>query len=313
MPRTDLVDAQLRPALEARLEAVPGGYGAIADIVRRRAVVEAMAAGAEPAEPVAVHRTDHTVNGHPQVSVRVYHPTEVGAALPGIYYIHGGGMVQGSVAGADADAAILCAQVQAIVVSVEYRLAPEHPYPAALDDCRAGLAWMCRNAAEFGLDPARVAIYGPSAGGGLAIATALAVRDQGGPALRFLMPIYPMIDDRNDTPSSHEIIDLGMWDRATNIEAWGWYLGGRPADQYAAPARADDLTGLPPTFIDVGTVDLFRDEDIAFAQRLMAAGVPTELHVHPGAYHGAKALVPDAVLSRRILALRLDALRRALS
>jgi len=138
-------------------------------------------------------------------------------------------------------------------------------------------------------------------------------RDRGGPAPRFMMPIYPMIDDRNETASSREITDIGIWDRAGNIEAWAWYLGGKEADQYAAPARAEDLTGLPPAFIDVGTVDMFRDEDIAFAQRLMAAGVPTELHVHPGSYHAAETFAADAALSRRTWALRTDALRRALA
>ncbi|GAA3342217.1 hypothetical protein GCM10020358_36420 [Amorphoplanes nipponensis] len=187
------------------------------------------------------------------------------------------------------------------------------PHPAPVEDCYAGLVWTAAHAAELGIDPDRLALYGGSAGGGLAIATALIARDRGGPALRFMMPIYPMIDDRNETASSHEITDIGIWDRAGNIEAWDWYLGGKEADQYAAPARAEDLTGLPPAFIDVGAVDLFRDEDIAFAQRLMAAGVPTELHVHPGSYHAAETFAAEAALSRRTWALRTDALRRALA
>jgi acetyl esterase/lipase len=172
---------------------------------------------------------------------------------------------------------------------------------------------MARHAAELGVDPGRLALFGGSAGGGLVIATALMARDRGFPEVCFQMPIYPMIDDRNETPSSHEITDLGVWDRAGNVEAWQWYLGGGEADQYAAPARAADLAGLPPTFIDVGTVDLFRDEDIAFATRLMQAGVPTELHVHPGAYHDSENLAPEAPLSRRIWELRIAALRRALA
>jgi acetyl esterase/lipase len=171
---------------------------------------------------------------------------------------------------------------------------------------------MARNARELGFDPRRLAVYGGSAGGGLTIAVTLLSRDRGFPAIAFQMPIYPMIDDRNETPSSHEITDVGIWDRAGNIEAWAWYLGDGKPDQYAAPARADDLSGLPPAFIDVGTVDLFRDEDIAFAARLMQAGVPTELHVYPGAYHASEALAPDAPLSRRIWERRIDALRRAL-
>jgi len=196
---------------------------------------------------------------------------------------------------------------------VEYRLAPENPYPAPVEDCYAGLLWMAAHAAELGFDPERLAVYGGSAGGGLTIATVMLARDRGGPAIKFQMPIYPMIDDRNETPSSHEITDIGLWDRAGNIEAWKWYLGDGKADQYAAPARAEDLAGLPPTFIDVGTVDLFRDEDIAFAQRLMQAGVPTELHVNPGAYHAAEVFAPQSPLAERIWARRYEALRRGLA
>jgi acetyl esterase/lipase len=199
-----------------------------------------------------------------------------------------------------------------VVVSSSHRLAPEHPHPAQSEDCYAGLAWMARNAGELGFDPGRLAVYGGSAGGGLTIAVTLLARDRGFPSVAFQMPIYPMIDDANTTPSSHEITDIGIWDRDGNIEAWKWYLGEGKPDQYAAPARAEDLSGLPPTFIDVGTVDLFRDEDIAFAGRLMQAGVPTELHVYPGAYHASEALAPDAPLSRRIWERRVDALRRAL-
>ncbi len=127
-----------------------------------------------------------------------------------------------------------------------------------------------------------------------------------------MAPIYPMIDDRNTTASSHEVTGVGIWDRAGNLEAWSWYLGGEAADEIAAPARAEDLSGLPPAFIDVGEVDLFRDEDIVFANRLMQAGVATELHVHPGAYHASETFAPEAPLSQRIWTLRIDALRRAL-
>ena len=121
-----------------------------------------------------------------------------------------------------------------------------------------------------------------------------------------------MIDDRNETPSSHEITDIGIWDRHTNLEAWAWYLGGQPADSYAAPARAENLAGLPPTFIDVGEIDLFRDEDIAFATRLLQAGVPTELHVYPGSYHASEIIASEAALSANIWTRRIEALQRAL-
>ncbi|WP_088281088.1 alpha/beta hydrolase [Kineosporia sp. A_224] len=285
MSRRDLIDPESRVPLDALLGFMPGGFNAIPDIVTRRATVAQILASMPVPPNPNVTTEDRTVPGpagDPDISVRIYRPVGTSATtgtLPGIYYIHGGGMVLGDVAGEDANAARLCEEVGAVVVSVEYRLA----------------------------------IYGGSAGGGLTLGTVLLARDRGGPALAFMMPIYPMIDDTNTSGSSHEITDIGIWDRAGNIEAWAWYLGGKPADQYAAPARATDLSGLPPGFIDVGTVDMFRDEDIAFANRLMQAGVPCELHVNPGSYHASEVFAPDAALSRRIWALRVDALRRALA
>jgi acetyl esterase/lipase len=316
MSRRDLIDPDARVPLDGLLEVMPGGFNAIPDIVQRRAAVEGVLAAFEVPENPNVTKEDRSVpgpDGEPDITVRIYRPVNASATLPGIYFIHGGGMILGNVAGEDAIATMLCDQVGAVVVSVEYRLSPEHPHPAPVEDCYAGLVWTAKNAAELGIDLTRLAIYGGSAGGGLTIATALVARDRGGPPLKFMMPIYPMIDDRNETASSEEITDIGIWDRAGNIEAWAWYLGGKEADQYAAPARAEDLSGLPPSFIDVGTVDLFRDEDIAFAQRLMQAGIPTELHVHPGSYHAAETFAPDAALSKRIWALRVDALKRALA
>lgn len=314
MSRRELIDPEVREPLDQLLAAMPGGFNAIPDIVQRRATTEALLAGLVPPENPRVTKEDRVVPGPlgaPEVPVRVYRPAEpTGAA---ILFIHGGGMILGNVAGEDPVATTICDETGAVVVSVEYRLAPENPHPAPAEDCFAALRWLASAASELGVDAARIGVYGASAGGGLTIAVALLARDRGGPPLKFIMPIYPMLDDRNETASSEEIVDIGIWDRAGNIEAWGWYLGGKPADQYAAPARAEDLSGLPPTFIDVGTVDLFRDEDIAFAQRLMQAGVPTELHVHPGSYHAAETFAPDAALAKRIWAMRLDALRRFLA
>jgi acetyl esterase/lipase len=316
MPRRDLIDPESRVPLDALLEVMPGGFNAIPDVVARRAAVQQIFAMLPVVENPDVAREDGTVpgpDGDPDITIRIYRPVNASGTLPGTYFIHGGGMVLGDIAGEDATAAMLCAEIGAVVVSVEYRLAPEHPRPAPVEDCYAGLLWTADNAAALGIDPDRLAIYGGSAGGGLTLGTALLARDRQGPALRFIMPIYPMIDDTNTTASSHEITDVGIWDRAGNIEAWQWYLGGKPADQYAAPARATDLAGLPPAFIDVGTVDLFRDEDIAFAQRLMQAGVPAELHVNPGSYHASETFAPEAALSRRIWAARVDRLKRALA
>jgi acetyl esterase/lipase len=316
MSRRHLIDPEVAVPLNQLLEAMPGGFNAIPDIVQRRATTEALLAGIEVPDNPNVTREDRTIpgpQGEPDITVRIYRPVNATGPLPGIYFIHGGGMILGNVEGEDPVATLICDQVGAVVVSVEYRLSPEHPHPAPAEDCYAGLRWMAAHAEELNVDPAKLGVYGGSAGGGLAIAVALMARDRGGPALKFMMPIYPMIDDRNETASSLEIVDVGIWDRAGNIEAWAWYLGGKPADQYAAPARAEDLAGLPPAFIDVGTVDLFRDEDIAFAQRLMQAGVPTELHIHPGSYHAAETFAADAALSKRIWALRIDALKRFLA
>src|SRR6185437_12357747 len=281
MSRRDLIDPDARQPLDLLQQAIPGGFNTIPDIVQRRATVSGLLAAMEVPPNPNVTSEDRSVpgpDGAPDIKVRIYRPADATGTLPGIYYIHGGGMILGDLDGEDAVAASICEHADTVVVSVEYRLAPEHPYPAPVEDCYAGLVWMAAHAAELGFDPDRLAVYGGSAGGGLAIAITMLARDRGGPAIRFQMPIYPMIDDRNETPSSHEITDVGLWDRAGNIEAWKWYLGDEKADQYAAPARAENLAGLPPTFIDVGTVDLFRDEDIAFAQRLMQAGVPTQLH-----------------------------------
>jgi acetyl esterase/lipase len=316
MSRRDLIDPESRPPLEGLLQLLPGGFNAIPDIVQRRAAVTGMLAALETSPNTNVTTEDRAVpgpEGAPDIRLRIYRPVVSSGTLPCVYYIHGGGMILGSVESEDASASRICEDVGAVVVSVDYRLAPEHPHPAPVEDCYAGLVWTARHAGELGIDLERLALYGASAGGGLVLATALLARDRGYPALAFQMPIYPMIDDRNETPSSHEITDVGVWDRDGNIEAWSWYLGGAEADQYAAPARAQDVSGLPPTFIDVGTVDLFRDEDMAFAQRLMQAGVPTEFHTSVGSYHGSEVFAPEAALSRRVWALRIDALRRALA
>ena len=316
MSRRDLIDPESREPLDQLLAVMPGGFNAIPDIVaRREAAAQLLAAIDVPPNPNVTHE-DRAVpgpEGAPDISVRIYRPVNASGTLPGVYFIHGGGMILGDVEGESAVAEQVCEQVGAVVVSVEYRLAPEDPHPAQAEDCYAGLVWMANNAAELGFDPDRLAVYGGSAGGGLTIAVVLLARDRGFPAIRFQMPIYPMIDHTNETPSSHEITDIGVWDRKANIEAWDWYLGGGKPDQYAAPVLAEDLSGLPPAFIDVGTCDLFRDEDITFAMRLMQAGVPCELHVNPGAYHASEVLAPQAALSAQIWQRRFDALRRALA
>jgi acetyl esterase/lipase len=303
--------------LEELLNTLPGGFNAIQDIGERRNVLNSLirmrTAELPPIENIVIEdRNIAGPDGLLELVVRIYKPTDVSRILPGIFFIHGGGMIMGSIETENLKAAMLCETIQSIVVSVEYRLAPENPHPAPVQDCYEALVWMSKNATELGFDIDRLAIVGGSAGGGLAIATALMSRDQKFPKLIFQMANYPMIDDRNETPSSKEITDVGIWDREANIEAWNWYLGGKTADEYAAPARAIDLSCLPPTFIDVGELDLFRDEDIEFANRLLQAGVTTELHVYPGAYHASESFAPEAELSKQIWTKRIEALKRAL-
>ena len=314
----DRLDPASREPLEQLLQAVPGGFNAIPDIVERRQLVAglltAMSAGVPPNDRVVFEdRWVPGPAGAPDVPVRIYTPADAtGVLLPGIFYIHGGGMIIGDLDGEHLTAMMLCEAVNAVIVSTGYRKAPEDPHPAQVNDCYAALTWLSQHAGDIDVDARRLAIFGGSAGGNLCIATAMMARDNGGPSLGYMMAPYPMIDDRNATASSHEITDVGIWDRAGNIEAWAWFLGGKDADGYAAPARSDDLSGLPPAFIDVGELDLFRDEDIDFAARLLRAGVPTEFHLYPGAYHGSEVFAPAAELSQRIWATRIDALKRAL-
>jgi acetyl esterase/lipase len=255
--------------------------------------------------------------GAPDVMVRLYRPAALPANAPAFYWIHGGGMVLGNVEMSDPYCAGIADQLNVLVASVEYRLAPEDPFPAPLEDCYAGLKWFASAAGELGVDGGRIAIGGGSAGGGLAAGLALAARDRGEVNVCYQLLVYPMIDDRNATRSSHAITDERVWNRAANLAGWDAYLdgnaGGDDVSPYAAPARATDLAGLPPTYINVGTLDLFVDEDVAYAQRLMAAGVPVELHVYPGAFHGSPGLVPGSALSKRWAADELAALDRALN
>ena len=222
----------------------------------------------------------------------------------------------GSVERDDLLAAHLAKVAQCVVVSVEYRLAPEHPFPAPVEDCYAALKWLATHTGELGVAPSRIAIGGASAGGGLAAGLALLTRDRAEVELAFQLLIYPMIDDRNVAPASGTLPDTFVWTRENNLMGWRAYLGREPGgadvSPYAAAARADDLAGLPPAYIPVGDLDLFLDENIEYAQRLLAAGVPTELHIYPGGYHGFNGFAPDADIAQRFNNERDEALRRIL-
>lgn len=307
------------PALRAGLEAFPPDLLDLTDIPGTRAMLSELF-GMIPAPVIdGVSSQDHHVPGppgDPAVLVRVYEPVSRPATLPSLLWIHGGGYVLGSIQDDDARVRQLAKTINAVVVSVEYRLAPEHPFPAPVEDCYAALKWLFANASSLGVDASRIAIGGPSAGGGLTAGLALLARDRGEVSVCFQLPIYPMIDDRNVTPSSHAITEPRVWNRAANLLGWQAYLGGEPGSDgvspYAAATRATDLTGLPPAYIPVGELDLFLDENIEFAQRLMQSGVPTELHIYRGCFHGSDIFAPDADASRRFTTGWEQALIRAL-
>jgi acetyl esterase/lipase len=249
-----------------------------------------------------VERTDRDAPGDPAVSVRVHRAKDADGVLPCVYSIHGGGYVLGTNLMDDPLFDSLCPKLGVVGVSVEYRLAPETPYPGPLEDCYLGLRWTYEHAQELGIDPNCIGVMGVSAGGGLAAALCLLARDRGEVPVAFQLLDQPMLDDRQITPSSQDP-DLAVWTRNSNTFGWKSYLGdlyGRddvPAT--AAPARATDLSGLPPTFVSVGAVDGFRDEDVDYALRLNQAGVPTELHVYPGACHGFNVMAPDAAVTKQ--------------
>lgn len=258
------------------------------------------------------------LNGEPDVRVKVYKPvtTTPMAPLPVVIWIHGGGYILGHPDQDDGLCQRFVNDVHCVVVSVDYRLAPENPFPAGLYDCYTVLEWIVSSSAELCVDANRIAVAGNSAGGGLTAGLTLLARDRGGPRICFQMPLYPMIDDRNVTPSSFEIDDGRLWNRKNNIAAWQMYLGKSSAEDdispYAAPSRATDLSGLPPTYTCIGELDLFRDETTEYVSRLIHSGVPVEYHIYPGCFHGFELDVPEADISRSAMNEYVGALARAL-
>lgn len=253
-----------------------------------------------------------------EMLVKIYEPAgRTNDLLPAMLWIHGGGCVLGHPDMDDKLCELFVQTAECIVVSVDYRLAPEHPYPAAIEDCYAGLVWMTEESAMLGIDVNRIAIAGASGGGGLTAALALMARDKGGPSIIFQMPLYPMLDNRNITPSSHEITEEGsIWNRTDNVAAWNMYLGeendvsGRSS--YAVPSRAESLAGLPPAYTCIGQLDLFRDETMEYVARLAQAGVDVEFHLYPGCFHLFESLAPETEVSQRAVQGYMDAMARAL-
>lgn len=297
------LDPELRPVIEL----IPDLTESLSDLAGARAMLASFVPdGPVPGEELV--ETDEVPIGE-AARVRFYRPRGATGALPGLLYIHGGGFCLGDLDLEHGLAVELCHTLGAVVASVDYRLAPEHPYPAGLDDCYAALELL---AAREDVDGARVAVHGQSAGGGLAAATALLARDRGGPALCFQALGIPELDDRLETPSMRAFTSTPMWSRPQAVLSWQHYLGGRKADQYAAPARAEDLAGLPPAYVVTCELDPLRDEGLTYAMRLLAAGVSVELHSFPGTVHGSQ-LVREAAVVKRMDAELVDVLGRALA
>ncbi|MCZ4498000.1 MAG: lipW [Marmoricola sp.] len=254
--------------------------------------------------------TEHRVSA--TASVLVHRPEGLGDRAPALLWIHGGGLVIGSPLQDAATLRRVADLTGAVVALVRYRLAPANPYPAALDDCSAALEWLAN---QPGVDPARVAVGGASAGGGLAAATVLAARESGGPPVCLQLLVYPMLDDRTAARPDPDAAYRRVWSNKSNRFGWTSYLGRPPGsadvDQLAAPGRCTDFAGLPPTWIGIGTLDLFHDECLAYAAGLDAAGVPTETTVIPGAYHGFDAVQSRSGVAKGFLDAQVTALRTA--
>lgn len=269
--------------------------------------------------PFEDHKVPGLEPGDPEVQVRVYQPQDyqpqnIEGPMPAMLWMHGGGYVMGTIEVEVPMMQIMANSIGCTMVAVEYRLAPEHPFPAPLNDCYAALSWLYNNAEQLNIDSQRIALSGVSAGGGLAAALALMARDKGEFSPCFQLLLCPMIDDRNEEASTHFPLDDIAWNRNSNRRGWDAYLGkSNPEDLpgYAIPSRAEDLSGLPPAYVAVGSLDLFLDENISYARRLMAAQVPTELHVFAGGTHAFEFRAPGIRLSRRAHYLNFDIIKQA--
>lgn len=304
--------AVFAPFAEAIARSTPPAAG---DVPSRRAAFESFQRAMHAALPMPddVTITDYAVTAADGAKLLLRWYTKTGSQ-PGsaVYYVHGGGMILSNVEIYDGPVARYVSASGVPFLAVEYRYAPEFPHPVPVEDCYAGLVWMVEHAAELGIDPSRIAVMGDSGGGGVGGGLVILARDRGGPAIAKQILVYPMLDDRNTKPDPR-LVPFVTWSYDDNVTGWGALLGaaagGANVSPHAAPARVADPAGLPPTYIDVGELDIFRDEDIEYARRLSAAGVSTELHVHPGVPHGYEVFAPSIGVSVRTMAERIRVLK----
>lgn len=313
MTTRHLVDPELLPGLDM-IPTLEFSAATLPLIRQQFGVGGATSADDEASALARDVRSISSPEGH-NIALIIYRPANLPDPAPAVLYMHGGGYVIGSAASMLGANQGLAQAAECLLVAVDYRLAPETSHPGPVEDCYAALKWLHDNAAELGVDPERIAVAGESAGAGLAAGLALLARDRGEAAIVHQHLIYPMLDDRTNRTNANPNAGEFVWTPESNDFGWssllGFPAGGDGVSPYAAAARAEDLTGLPSTFISVGALDLFAEEDIEFARRLMRAGVPTELHIYPGAYHGFE-IVGDAAVTRKAHHNSVSALRRAL-